>query len=156
MVVLVSFVASLANCQACLCICCDDVRLLPNQLLPKHCNEAGVTPHWATPTLCYPHTILPPHAGLPQHIEITPHWATHRLGYSHASLLCGHNLGDFLQDFKLNVMRWHLLPCLGKLLFDMAQLLSAADYKEHYRRDLGPAALQPLGQGAPLTSLLQS
>ena len=52
-----------------------------------------------------------------------------------------------LQDFKLNVLRWHLLPCLGKLLFNMAQLLSAPDYKEHYRRDLGPAALHPSGQG---------
>ena len=44
-------------------------------------------------------------------------------------------------------MRWHLLPCLGKLLFNIAQLLSASDYKEHYRRDLGPATLQPSGQG---------
>ena len=65
-------------------------------------------------------------------------------------------LRDMLQDFKLNVMRWHLLPCLGKLLFNMAQLLAAADYKEHYRRDLGQAALQPNGQGMPLTMQMMS
>ena len=52
-----------------------------------------------------------------------------------------------LQDFKLNVVRWHLLPGLGKLLFSMAHLLSAPDYKEHYRRDLGSAALQVSNQG---------
>lgn len=55
-----------------------------------------------------------------------------------------------VQDFKLNVVRWHLLPCLGKLLFNMAQLLSAAAYKEHYRRDLGPAVLHPSGQGGSM------
>ena len=63
------------------------------------------------------------------------------------------NLCSELQDFKLNVVRWHLLPCLGKLLFNMAQLLSAGDYKEHYRRDMGPAVLHPSGQGGPLLHL---
>lgn len=49
---------------------------------------------------------------------------------------------DMLQDFKLHLMRWHLLPGLGKLLFQLARLLPAPDYQEHYIRDLGPAALQ--------------
>ena len=55
----------------------------------------------------------------------------------------------WMQDFKLNVVRWHLLPSLGKLLFSLAQMLSAPDYKEHYRRELGPTALQDSSQGRP-------
>ena len=39
-------------------------------------------------------------------------------------------------------MRWHLLPGLGKLLFQLARLLPAPDYQEHYMRELGPSALQ--------------
>ena len=60
----------------------------------------------------------------------------------------------WMQDFKLNVVRWHLLPSLGKLLFSLAQMLSAPDYKEHYRRDLGPTALQASSQGRPAFLLL--
>ncbi|KAL3147502.1 hypothetical protein ABBQ38_014558 [Trebouxia sp. C0009 RCD-2024] len=62
-------------------------------------------------------------------------------------------LHSLYEDFKLDVVRWHLLSCLGKLLFNMAQLLSAADYKEHYRRDLGPAVLHPSGPGLQGTAL---
>jgi len=54
------------------------------------------------------------------------------------------------------VVRWHLLPSLGKLLFSLAQMLSAPDYKEHYRRDLGLTALQASSQGRPAFLLLVS
>ena len=52
------------------------------------------------------------------------------------------------------MVRWHLLPSLGKLLFSLAQMLAASEYKEHYRRDLGPAALQAASQGRPASLLL--
>jgi hypothetical protein len=42
-----------------------------------------------------------------------------------------------LQDFKLHLLRWHLLPKLAMLLGPLAALLGAPDYLEHYRRDLG-------------------
>ena len=54
------------------------------------------------------------------------------------------------------MVKWHLLPSLGKLLFNLAQLLSAADYQEHYTRDLGHAALQAANQGEHFSPLLFS
>lgn len=52
------------------------------------------------------------------------------------------------------MVKWHLLPSLGKLLFNLAQLLAAADYQEHYTRDLGHAALQAAHQGGHVSPLL--
>ena len=45
-----------------------------------------------------------------------------------------------MQDFKLNVLDWHLLPQLGTLLLDMSLMLGATDLVDHYLRDLGPSA----------------
>ena len=45
-----------------------------------------------------------------------------------------------LQDLKLNVLDWHLLPQLGSLLMDMSLMLGATDLVDHYLRDLGPSA----------------
>ena len=45
-----------------------------------------------------------------------------------------------LQDFKLNVLDWHLLPQLGSLLLDMSLMLGATDLVDHYLRDLGSSA----------------
>ena len=53
----------------------------------------------------------------------------------------------FVQDFKLHMLRWHLLPSLGRLLADLAQLLGQHDYLDHYMRDLGPSVLT--GKGPP-------
>ena len=58
-----------------------------------------------------------------------------------------------MQDFKLNLMRWHLLTSLGKLLYGLAGMLAAADYQEHYRRDLGPAALPTAPTGLSQSTL---
>ncbi|KAL0039031.1 hypothetical protein WJX77_005730 [Trebouxia sp. C0004] len=56
-------------------------------------------------------------------------------------------LHSLYEDFKLNVLRWPLMLSLGKLLFSLAQMVSAPDYQEHYRRDLGPTALQAASPG---------
>lgn len=44
-----------------------------------------------------------------------------------------------LQDFKLNLLRWHLLPNLARLLCQLAALLRAWAYVDHYQRDMGPS-----------------
>lgn len=44
----------------------------------------------------------------------------------------------FLQDFKLNLLRWHLLPRMARLLCQLAALLGARAHLDHYQRDLGP------------------
>ena len=50
------------------------------------------------------------------------------------------SLQTCLQDFKLNVLDWHLLPQLGSLLLDMSLMLGATNLVDHYLRDLGPSA----------------
>lgn len=52
----------------------------------------------------------------------------------------GLSLQACLQEFKLNVLDWHLLPQLGSLLLDMSLMLGATDLVDHYLRDLGPSA----------------
>ena len=53
----------------------------------------------------------------------------------------------------MNVLRWQLLPALGRVLLRLARLLGAAGYADHYCRDLAlpaePAAAQPSAEGAP-------
>ena len=44
-----------------------------------------------------------------------------------------------MQDFKLNTLRWHLLPKLGQLLIDTAAMINAPGCIDYYRRDLGPS-----------------
>lgn len=48
---------------------------------------------------------------------------------------------ECLQDFKLHILRWQFLPSLGHLLHELSTLLLAANYADHYRRDLGMSAL---------------
>ena len=57
------------------------------------------------------------------------------------------------QDFKLNTLRWHLLPKLGQVLIDLAAILNASEHIDFYQRDLGPSLapaslqqLNPAGQ----------
>jgi hypothetical protein len=44
------------------------------------------------------------------------------------------------EDCKMAVLRWRLLPPLGRTLLQLAAGLGAAAYVEHYSRDLGIAA----------------
>lgn len=36
------------------------------------------------------------------------------------------------------MLRWHLLPKLARLLCQLASLLGARPYLDHYQRDMGP------------------
>ncbi|KAK9828929.1 hypothetical protein WJX72_002853 [[Myrmecia] bisecta] len=58
-------------------------------------------------------------------------------------------LHSVYEDFKLHTFRWHLLPKLGKLLYDLALLLGALDYADHYLRDLGPSLCASQHAAAP-------
>ncbi|PSC69420.1 anaphase-promoting complex subunit 1 isoform X2 isoform B [Micractinium conductrix] len=62
-------------------------------------------------------------------------------------------LHSVYEDCKMNVLRWQLLPALGRVLLRLARLLGAAGYADHYCRDLAlpaePAAAQPSAEGAP-------
>ncbi|KAK9796665.1 hypothetical protein WJX73_002436 [Symbiochloris irregularis] len=49
-------------------------------------------------------------------------------------------LHSVYEDFKLNVLRWRLLPTLGQLLLDLAAMLNAQHFVDHYQRDLGPGS----------------
>lgn len=47
------------------------------------------------------------------------------------------------EDCKLHVLRWPQLSRLGATLVQLAALLGAPRYVDHYLRDLGPACLTP-------------
>ncbi|KAL4443950.1 hypothetical protein ABPG75_011687 [Micractinium tetrahymenae] len=64
------------------------------------------------------------------------------------ALLALQALHAVYEDCKMSVLRWRLLPTLGRDLLRLAGLLEAAAYADHYCRDLGLAA----GAGAALTA----
>lgn len=51
---------------------------------------------------------------------------------------CTTRCGWGRQDFKLNTLRWRLLPLLGGVAAELAGLLGAHAHLDHYLRDLGP------------------
>lgn len=63
--------------------------------------------------------------------DLTPEGGAQALEASHA----------VYEDCKLHVLRWALLGRLGATLVQLASLLGAPRYVDHYLRDLGPACL---------------
>lgn len=59
------------------------------------------------------------------------------------------------EDCKLDMLRWHLLPPLGRLLADVARVMGARQYTERYQRDLAlaPAAMATAGVPAKTAAL---
>lgn len=53
----------------------------------------------------------------------------------------------------MTVLRWQLLPVLGHVLLQVADLLGASAYSDHYSRDLGvPAASTSPAAAVPITT----
>lgn len=52
----------------------------------------------------------------------------------------------------MSMMRWQLLPPLGRVLLQLAGLLGAAAYADHYSRDLGLPTAAAAAPGGPPSS----
>jgi anaphase-promoting complex subunit 1 len=57
-------------------------------------------------------------------------------------------LHSVYEDCKMSVLRWQLLPSLGRALLRLAGLLGASGYADHYARDLGLPAEPAAAPGA--------
>ena len=47
-----------------------------------------------------------------------------------------------MQDCKLHLLRWKLMPKLAALLHSLAVILGASEYQDRYIREMGPEVAQ--------------